>query len=576
MPLTIQNFDETNDEVTQRGKEYFDNGAVASLDDAGHGEWLATVIGTKEYNVEVSLKKNTVTSTDCTCYFFETNQYCKHVAATLYAIRDRKDKPAKAKKPKEPKIKSPLQQLQHAADAMDVAYLRSFIKTHAVHNKEFTNSFLFHAKQIAVSEDTSVENYRELIRLAIANSTERSRKSIHIDDDILAGYIRPLLEQVRKHMADENYLDAVAIVKAMIEELSSLQESTFTGDKTLRLFIQAFELLQAIATSDVPFVFKDDLFEYTIGKIGTGLFSNTVLEKSFHTLLIHLAIDNQKRNRLLELFARKVKESRPQSPQFYGYSYHPAWIDFLYLQIDLLRLMKRDEEAWQLLRDNAAYNEEVRRKAVEYALEHKDYGYAKQLVQERMVEMRSSDNQYRYHKRPWEILLLKIAEAENDKPQVLTLAMSLLLDTMDIAYYRIAKKHASPTEWKSEVQALIQKIFSRHLSVEFLGKIYAEENMTEELFQLMKKYQNIYLLRSFADILIPQHKKEIFSLYRSAIEAFAIEAFTSNYSTIRDHINHIIDLGGLDTAREIVAHLKNIYRGRPKLLEQLSKVKIPA
>src|SRR4051812_17000529 len=181
MPLTIQNFDESNDGVTLRGKEYFTSGAVAALDDAGHGEWLATVIGTKEYNVEVSLKKNTITNTDCPCYFFETNQYCKHVAATLYAIRDRKDKPAKTKKLKEPKIKSPLQQLQQAADAMDIAHFRSFIKAHAVHNKDFTNSFLFHAKQIAVSEDTSVEGYRELIRLAIANSTERSRKSSHID-----------------------------------------------------------------------------------------------------------------------------------------------------------------------------------------------------------------------------------------------------------------------------------------------------------------------------------------------------------------------------------------------------------
>lgn len=575
MSLTIQNFDEAGDEVTQRGKEYFIKGAVTSLDDIGHEEWQATVLGTEEYSVEITLKKNAVSSTDCTCFYFANHEYCKHIAAVLYAIRDKKDKPTKGKKTKEPKIKSPLQQLQHSADTMDAQHLRSFIKAHAVHNRDFTNSFLFYARQIVVSADPTLESYRDLIRLAVQSSIQRSRKSTDIDDDKLFSYLKPLVEQARQCIAADNYLDAVTIIKSLIEELETMSESPFTGDKTFKLFMQAFELLQAIATSDVPFTFKDDLFEYTLAKAQSDLFNHSILEKSFHTLLLHLAIDGQKRNELLTLFAKKVKEQRPANPQSHSYSYHAPWLDFLYMQIDLLRLMKRDNEASQILRDNALYNEDVRKKAVEYAIEQKDFTYAKSLIDERLTQMKSNDNLYRYHKRPWEIFQLKIAEAENDKPQIVAIASSLALDTMDMAYYRTAKKQSSAAQWKTELQSFLQKIVSRHLSVEFLGKVYAEENMTEELFQLMQKYKNIYLLFSFAHILIPKHKKEIFALYRSALETFAVEAFTSNYATIRDHLNHLIDLGGLDTARETVAHFKNIYKGRPKLLEQLSKVKIP-
>jgi hypothetical protein len=576
MSLTLQNFDEKSDDVTQRGREYFASGAVTSLDDAGHGEWLATVLGTQEYTVEVTLKKNIVSSTDCPCYFFEANQYCKHVVATLYAIRDHKEKLTGGKKTKEPKIKSPLQMLQQSADAMSPEHLRNFIKTHAVHNKDFTNNFLFYAKQIDVQVDSSIDSFRSLIRQAIVSSTQRSKKKDHRDDDILVAYIRPLLVQIRSYIAENNYLDSTAIVKAMIEELLLLRESSFTGDKTLKLFVQAFELLQSIAASDVPFTFLDELFEYCFTKAQDKLFSQTVLEMPFYRLLMHLAIDNQKRTLLLDLLAAKVTASRPVSATSYGYSYHQDWIDYLYLQLDLLQLMNRHEEAWTLLKTNATYHEEVLRKAVEYAIDHKEYLYAKQLIEQRLSEMRSADNLYRYHKRPWDILLLRIAEAENDKTQIIELALSLLLDTMDMSYYRLARKQSNATDWKSQVQSLIQKIESRHLSVEFLGKVYAEERMTEELFQLMKKYQNIYLLRSFSDLLIPAHKQEVFAIYRSAIEAFAVEAFTSNYPTIRDHLNHMIDLGGLKTVKEIVTHFRNIYKGRPKFLEQLSKVKIPS
>ena len=106
MSLTIQNFDSPEDIITQRGKEYFDAGNVTSLEEVDKGEWVATVYGSIVYDVEVDLASKKIEFTDCTCAYFEENERCKHVAAVLYAIRERKTKPTKkAAKEKDKKPK---------------------------------------------------------------------------------------------------------------------------------------------------------------------------------------------------------------------------------------------------------------------------------------------------------------------------------------------------------------------------------------------------------------------------------------------------------------------------------------
>ena len=50
------------------------------------GEWTATVEGTDDYNVEISMDGNEIESWYCDCPY--EGEICKHVVATLLAIRD--------------------------------------------------------------------------------------------------------------------------------------------------------------------------------------------------------------------------------------------------------------------------------------------------------------------------------------------------------------------------------------------------------------------------------------------------------------------------------------------------------
>lgn len=75
--------------IYQRGLDYYRNDRVQSLSyDMNHRVWTAMVHGTDSYFVEISLE-NAKLNAYCDCPAFDTHSSCKHIAAVLYAIKDR-------------------------------------------------------------------------------------------------------------------------------------------------------------------------------------------------------------------------------------------------------------------------------------------------------------------------------------------------------------------------------------------------------------------------------------------------------------------------------------------------------
>ena len=579
MSLTFQNFDLDEDNaLVERGKEYFESGSIISLEETAKGKWEAAVAGTNIYNVDIKLTGIAIKKSQCTCRYFAQHQECKHVIAILYAIRERKANPAPEditeKKVKEPKVKTPYQELQQLADKISDKDLREFVKHYALRNTDFTNSFLFFTKQTAISKEATEEGYRELIKLAIKNSTEKNRGyNSYINDDSLSKYLRPLTEQIKSHLADANYLEASYIIRALLGELSQLKEYTFSGDKTADVIILCFSFLESIAISDVSFMFKDELYNYSMAKSGTGIFDETIFESKFNNLLLLLATDNQKRAELLAIINEKIKRITPTSDGNIHINFLSKRLDLINTKINLLEHMKRHEEAVLFIKDNVKYHDQLRTKAVETAISDKDYEYAKRLVKEKINEKVSPHHYYRSDKTLWNIYLLNIAEAEKDKYEIVSIAMSLFENTLDIKYYHIAKKQMPGKEWEEQVESFLSHSRAGHNAFNLYYKVFREENMMERLFDLLKKNLNIYTLHTLAETLLPKFRKEVLALYKTQLNQLAENAESSSYNLIRDHLKHLINIGAADKAKEIIDEYRIRYRNRPAMIERLDKVK---
>ena len=89
--ITLDNFENfVPYKIWMRGEEYYETDAVSELEEISPGEWTATVEGTDDYNVEISMDGNEIESWYCDCPY--AGEICKHVVATLLAIRDNRKK----------------------------------------------------------------------------------------------------------------------------------------------------------------------------------------------------------------------------------------------------------------------------------------------------------------------------------------------------------------------------------------------------------------------------------------------------------------------------------------------------
>ena len=75
--------------ILTRGKEYYRSGAVENLRITDESVF-ADVEGTETYEVEICFDKNKIDYMECTCPYAEENEYCKHMAAVMFAYEEAK------------------------------------------------------------------------------------------------------------------------------------------------------------------------------------------------------------------------------------------------------------------------------------------------------------------------------------------------------------------------------------------------------------------------------------------------------------------------------------------------------
>ena len=100
MNKTLYNFEHhVPFKIWQRGMDYYDDHAVIDLEETSPDEWEATVQGTEDYYVEISLNGDNVESWYCDCPY-DGGDICKHVVAVVLAIRNVRNKGKKTAFPK--------------------------------------------------------------------------------------------------------------------------------------------------------------------------------------------------------------------------------------------------------------------------------------------------------------------------------------------------------------------------------------------------------------------------------------------------------------------------------------------
>lgn len=205
--MNITDFEEYfSPRILERGKEYYRNHHVISLESIGNGSYEAEVEGSEIYTVFAELKADgEVLDLSCDCPY-EWEEFCKHEAAVLYQLREREEIVPSVEEPEQK------QALPEQLAACEKETLIAWMMEYAKENRGFLDYL-----QLRVSEQLQPEEL-----LAILNRTCNRFFSGKIVWKELQKTVAFLLKSVQDWADDvkkvQAILDIVQLLEMKLEE----------------------------------------------------------------------------------------------------------------------------------------------------------------------------------------------------------------------------------------------------------------------------------------------------------------------------------------------------------------------
>ena len=251
--ITIDNFEGIVPyKILMRGEEYYESGAVSDLKETLPGEWTATVDGTRSYTVEISLEGDKVDSWYCDCPY--DGGICKHVVATLFAIRDNSEKVSRSvfskmsvleddgdeemdveesvdlERIEDTVLYSPVDvDIQQCLSFIKPQELSRFICEYASTNQEFKTALLDRFITKKLSKTSQDKDYRKEIQKIFENSFQSKKSRYHnrYDDfsrdwETVFSQLDTFLEKADFFLKLESLDDTIAIA---LQTLRSIGEN---------------------------------------------------------------------------------------------------------------------------------------------------------------------------------------------------------------------------------------------------------------------------------------------------------------------------------------------------------------
>ena len=576
--LSLDNFEtQIASVIVQRGRSYYNNGNVISIEETGDNTWTAEVEGTELYTVEVTLKNKTITDYSCDCPY--DGATCKHVVAVLLTLRDEVgDKKKKEERDKKKKA------FENILQSISLKESQDFIRSYALRHKDFRSAFeLFFA-----DKDASIDIAQKYTDLTDKIIDEYSYGG-YIDYDSspkVAREIIKLLDIGSKYIEKKNFKDAFALVKGVLNPvIEAISDAEDAGESLSDCIMVAINLLKDIAKADTTAIpVKEEIFQFLLKELKNNKFLNdTDFGENFFDVFQNLAIQLKHSDVFLKYIDDELKELKGAYDKYEREGLIASKIEFL-------KQIGKSNEADKLIQANMNIVQ-VRQAAVNTAIKKKDYAEAKKLVTEgiRIAER----EKHEFDVDLWKRVLLEIAEKEKDTETTRQYARDFAIDKgFSEEYYKVWKKTYPPEEWKEVIDKYIEETLQKIAkqkgktswdSPQFserykLTPIYIQEQYWDRLLAFVEKEKDLNTTLAFHQYLVKRYPEDLMDIYLPALEKYGTN--TSDRSGYADLVYKMQKImkdipSGKGRILGLAQKLKEQFSTKPRrpaMIEELNKI----
>ena len=566
--------------ILLRGEEYYEIGAVSELEEDSPGEWTATVEGTENYSVEISMDGKEIKSWYCDCPY--DGEICKHVVATLLAIRDNEKK---VNRSAFSKVKVEVEEAVVIDETVDIQQLLSFanpqelsqfIYEYASMHSEFKTALLnrFMAKELSAT--SKEKDYRAEIQ-SVFNDSYYNRKSRYhnryddfdCDWETVFNRMDIFLEKADFFLSLGDMDSTIAIALQTLRSIGENYEDGLLYNDDLYpsdYCEQAGDLLIKVIEHPKTTQKQKTAILQELGQLAKLSTYRDYDLYDIDELLMKINLSVQSAEKALELID-KLLEERKDTYDLY---------QIVLRKVNLLTGLHEEQKAADTIRQYL-YLTEIREMEVDKLIASCQYDEAIRLLNEGIEIAEKEEHIGTVDE--WLKTKLRIYEMTHQTSDVINTCRLLFVSGRDrLEYYSKLKTLVPKEEWKSFLDTMMKETqFSKYFSFgeNDEAEIYVREKDYERLFMLLLSvnYNQLKALMKYAHHLKNTHSEPLIAMYASLLNDYAEQNMGRNhYEFVAQALLCAKKLnGGQEAVKRLVAEFRIKYKRRPAMMEVLAR-----
>ena len=556
--------------ILERGYDYYCDDAVENME-ISDDIIRADVIGSEDYEVEISLSNGEVTDMYCSCPYALDGRNCKHMAAVLYEWSENE---AEEMKEEEKKINTDLfqpaytvnshkkkltavEELVRCANEEDV---RSFLAAVLAEDEKLLLRFHNIINKQVTRED--INNYIRQVDIIADRYLGRNRFISYYEADGFISELEEIIdEDVRRMIDNGDYLSAFEVMNyifVLIGDVDMDDSDGGTGMLADRIYQLWLELLVKVSLEE-----KRKMFDWFTSHLDGSVID--YLEEYIEQIIMGEFEEKEYEQAKLDFIEDMIARSeRKDSDWSRDYGVGKWAVRYL----EMLQEKKASDEQIKEVCKRYWKSSSVRRYYVDICMKKKEYDHVLQILDECIL----LDKQYRgliseYSEKKKEIYLL-----QGNRSAYIEQLWKLVLEHEpgNLELYRELKKQYTADEWLVKRE----EIFGKLPAYAHVERLYKEEKLYDRLLVYVLNSPGLYALQEYEKVLKKEYPEQILNKYKDEVSKMAV------HTSDRKNYAHLVSLlrkmqqmkGGSKLVEQIVAEWKIKYKNRPAMMDELRKL----
>lgn len=566
--------------ILERGYDYYCDGAVENIE-IGRDDLRADVVGTEDYEVEISLNDGKVTDMYCSCPYAAGGNNCKHMAAVLYEwtadIMDEdepedtdnedmdNDADAESMDLFEPAVtvcdyKKKSAAVEKLVTSAERDIVQAFLVSVLAEDKKLLLRFRNMVNKCATKED--VEDYFEQIdeiadrylgRDHFINYYQAYDFMLELEE-IIDKDVRRMIDN-GSHISAFHVMNHIFVLLGNVDMDDSGGETSMLAEQIYQLWL---ELLTKVNAQD-----KRKMFIWFTTHMDGSVID--YLEEYIEQIIMEEFKEPEYEQDKLSFMEEMIEKAEKKDS---GWSRDYAVGKWTVTYLKTLEEKNAPEDQLEEICKKYWNNSGVRRYYIDRYFEKKEYDRVLQVLDE-SIEL---DKAYRGQVLEYNQKKKEIYRLQGNKSAYIEQLWKLVLEQSagDLDIYKELKAQYSEKEWLIKREELFKKLPPNA----HIDRLYKEEKLYDRLLAYVLKSSGLYAVQSYENVLKKEYPKQILSKYQGEVNKMA--SCTGN----RKHYADLVALlrrmkrikGGSEIVETIVEEWKIKYRNRPAMMDELSKL----